>query len=78
MVIIHFGGLATGSARLYADYDDIATSFVSQGLVVGVIQYRLGVHGKNGPAIPLSLRGAFRPPPTPSPSLRDIILTLGL
>lgn len=46
MVIIHLGGFATGSAMLYGDYDDIAANFVSKGIVVVVIQYRLGVHGK--------------------------------
>ncbi|KAH7710461.1 GES-1 protein [Aphelenchoides avenae] len=45
MVIIHLGGFATGSAMLYGDYDDIAANFVSKGIVVVVIQYRLGVHG---------------------------------
>ncbi|KAH7709565.1 CRE-GES-1 protein [Aphelenchoides avenae] len=45
MVIIHGGGFMTGSARMYRDYGDISDSFVSKGIVVVVIQYRLSLYG---------------------------------
>lgn len=65
MVIKHFGGFATGSATLYGDCDDIAKNFVSKGIVVVVIQYRLGVHGMDASRNSSCLRGVFRPLPTP-------------
>lgn len=45
MVIIHGGGFMAGSARMYRDYGDISDSFVSKGIVVVVIQYRLSLYG---------------------------------
>ncbi|KAH7726174.1 CBN-GES-1 protein [Aphelenchoides avenae] len=45
MVIIHGGGFMTGSAHMYRDYNDLAESYVSKGIVVVTIQHRLFVHG---------------------------------
>ncbi|KAH7711698.1 CRE-GES-1 protein [Aphelenchoides avenae] len=45
MVIIHGGGFAFGSAMHYRDSADLGNSFVSKGIVVVAIQYRLGVYG---------------------------------
>ncbi|KAH7711700.1 GES-1 protein [Aphelenchoides avenae] len=45
MVIIHGGGFVFGSALAYRDYYDIADNFLSKGIVVVTIQYRLGVEG---------------------------------
>ncbi|KAH7725075.1 CBN-GES-1 protein [Aphelenchoides avenae] len=45
MVIIHGGGFVTGSAHMYRDYNDLAESYVSKGIVVVTIQHRLFVHG---------------------------------
>lgn len=45
MVLVHGGGFAFGSAMYYRDYQDIAENFVSKGIVVVAIQYRLGVYG---------------------------------
>lgn len=45
MVIIHGGGFVFGSALAYRDYYDISDNFISKGIVVVTIQYRLGVEG---------------------------------
>ncbi|KAH7701858.1 CRE-GES-1 protein [Aphelenchoides avenae] len=45
MVILHGGGFAFGSAMYYRDYADISKNFVSEGIVVVAVQYRLAVYG---------------------------------
>ncbi|KAH7698897.1 GES-1 protein, partial [Aphelenchoides avenae] len=45
LVIIHGGGFMAGSARMYRDYGDISDRFVSKGIVVVVMQYRLSLYG---------------------------------
>ncbi|KAL3106282.1 hypothetical protein niasHT_013825 [Heterodera trifolii] len=45
LVLIHGGAFSIGSARQFADHRDIGAKFVSHGIVVVAIQYRLGVFG---------------------------------
>ncbi|KAH7700452.1 CRE-GES-1 protein, partial [Aphelenchoides avenae] len=45
MVMIHGGSYESGSARRYADYRQLMRKFVSKGIVVVTIQYRLGFLG---------------------------------
>lgn len=45
MVIDHGGSFVFGSALAYRDYEDITDNFLSKGIVVVTIQYRLGVEG---------------------------------
>ncbi|KAH7717012.1 CBN-GES-1 protein [Aphelenchoides avenae] len=45
LFIVHGSGFTMGSAHMYRDYSDIASSFVSRGIVVVIIQYRLAVYG---------------------------------
>uniref|UniRef100_A0A914HX89 Carboxylesterase type B domain-containing protein n=1 Tax=Globodera rostochiensis TaxID=31243 RepID=A0A914HX89_GLORO len=44
LVIIHGGGFEIGSAHQY-DFEDIGEKFVRRGIMVVVVQYRLGIFG---------------------------------
>uniref|UniRef100_A0A914HY51 Carboxylic ester hydrolase n=1 Tax=Globodera rostochiensis TaxID=31243 RepID=A0A914HY51_GLORO len=45
LVLIHGGAFSVGSSRQFVDHKDIGTKFVSHGIVVVSVQYRLGVFG---------------------------------
>lgn len=45
LVLIHGGAFMVGSSRQFMDHKEIGAKFVSQGIVVVSIQYRLGVLG---------------------------------
>ena len=42
LVLIHGGGFEVGYSQDYGNYEDIGEKFVSQGVVVATIDYRLG------------------------------------
>uniref|UniRef100_A0A914P4Z3 Carboxylesterase type B domain-containing protein n=1 Tax=Panagrolaimus davidi TaxID=227884 RepID=A0A914P4Z3_9BILA len=57
MFFVHGGGFIIGDTRLY-DYKNISDNIVSQGIIVVVIQYRLGPFGffsSNDSSIPANL-----------------------
>ncbi|KAL3071723.1 hypothetical protein niasHT_035624 [Heterodera trifolii] len=45
LILIHGGAFSIGSSRQFGDHRDIGAKFVSHGIVVVAIQYRLGVFG---------------------------------
>jgi len=46
LFIIHGGGFEVGSSHEYHNYTEIGKKFVSQGIIVISIHYRLGWIGK--------------------------------
>ncbi|KAH7721530.1 CBN-GES-1 protein [Aphelenchoides avenae] len=45
LVMVHGGSYEAGSARRYGDYQELVRKYVSKGIIVVTIQYRLGVLG---------------------------------
>lgn len=58
--MVHGGAYETGSARRYGDYRQLVRKFVSKGIIVVTIQYRLGILGNSSLGILFTEAKSFR------------------